>query len=191
MNKDEFNKNVFSSKPTAVERNEYTLDGYGDTFGYYDMVIKDFKMMGDKYLFDIKIIMNKSDKLVGLVHNAQNPTKEEYEEFKKAYISLYGQPVKVNNIEKDNELESIWQFENTQTSLHYFYLHSIDKHIFRIKHTPITTLKNNNSSSSSTATNSSSRTYHLGPRGGCYYLNSSGNKVYVDRSLCKLKPNKS
>jgi hypothetical protein len=23
-----------------------------------------------------------------------------------------------------------------------------------------------------------------GPRGGCYYINSSGNKVYVDRSLC-------
>jgi hypothetical protein len=27
--------------------------------------------------------------------------------------------------------------------------------------------------------------YQLGPRGGCYYYNSSGNKVYVDRSLCK------
>jgi hypothetical protein len=23
-----------------------------------------------------------------------------------------------------------------------------------------------------------------GPRGGCYYLNGSGSKVYVDRSLC-------
>lgn len=29
------------------------------------------------------------------------------------------------------------------------------------------------------------RTYVLGPRGGCYYLNSSGSKVYVkDKSLC-------
>ncbi len=29
------------------------------------------------------------------------------------------------------------------------------------------------------------RTYTLGPRGGCYYLNSSGSKVYVkDKSLC-------
>jgi hypothetical protein len=26
--------------------------------------------------------------------------------------------------------------------------------------------------------------YIRGPRGGCYYLNSSGNKTYVDRSLC-------
>jgi hypothetical protein len=26
--------------------------------------------------------------------------------------------------------------------------------------------------------------YHQGARGGCYYYNSSGNKVYVDRSLC-------
>lgn len=29
------------------------------------------------------------------------------------------------------------------------------------------------------------RTYILGPRGGCYYFNSSGSKVYVkDKSLC-------
>jgi len=25
----------------------------------------------------------------------------------------------------------------------------------------------------------------LGPKGGCYYLNSNGNKTYVDRSECK------
>ncbi len=25
---------------------------------------------------------------------------------------------------------------------------------------------------------------HTGPRGGCYYINSSGNKSYVDRSEC-------
>ena len=26
---------------------------------------------------------------------------------------------------------------------------------------------------------------HLGPQGGCYYINSNGNKTYVDRSECK------
>ena len=31
---------------------------------------------------------------------------------------------------------------------------------------------------------SSSRNYIRGPRGGCYYINSGGNKVYVDRGLC-------
>lgn len=31
----------------------------------------------------------------------------------------------------------------------------------------------------------SSQSYHLGPRGGCYYINSNGNKTYVDRSLCR------
>jgi hypothetical protein len=30
-----------------------------------------------------------------------------------------------------------------------------------------------------------SRVYYTGPRGGCYYINSNGNKTYVDRSLCK------
>jgi ketosteroid isomerase-like protein len=38
---------------------------------------------------------------------------------------------------------------------------------------------------SSTAKSSSAgRTYVKGPRGGCYYLNSSGSKVYVDKSFC-------
>lgn len=31
---------------------------------------------------------------------------------------------------------------------------------------------------------SSSRNYIRGPRGGCYYINSNGNKTYVDRSMC-------
>jgi hypothetical protein len=30
----------------------------------------------------------------------------------------------------------------------------------------------------------SGRTYIRGSRGGCYYINSHGNKTYVDRSLC-------
>jgi hypothetical protein len=29
-----------------------------------------------------------------------------------------------------------------------------------------------------------SRTYTRGPRGGCFYINSSGRKVYVDHGLC-------
>jgi hypothetical protein len=31
---------------------------------------------------------------------------------------------------------------------------------------------------------SASREYHRGPRGGCYTYTASGNKRYVDRSLC-------
>ncbi len=31
---------------------------------------------------------------------------------------------------------------------------------------------------------SSGRTYIKGSRGGCYYLNASGKKIYVDRELC-------
>jgi len=27
-------------------------------------------------------------------------------------------------------------------------------------------------------------TLYTGPRGGCYYYNSNGNKTYVDRSEC-------
>ena len=28
------------------------------------------------------------------------------------------------------------------------------------------------------------RQLHVGPRGGCYYINGNGNKTYVDRSEC-------
>lgn len=35
-----------------------------------------------------------------------------------------------------------------------------------------------------TTRKSSSRGYQLGPRGGCFYINSRGNKTYVDRSYC-------
>lgn len=31
---------------------------------------------------------------------------------------------------------------------------------------------------------SGGRQLHVGPRGGCYYINSNGNKTYVDRSEC-------
>lgn len=27
--------------------------------------------------------------------------------------------------------------------------------------------------------------YHWGPRGGCFYINGSGNKTYVEHSLCR------
>lgn len=30
----------------------------------------------------------------------------------------------------------------------------------------------------------SGKALYKGPEGGCYYINSSGNKTYVDRSEC-------
>ncbi|WP_343566124.1 hypothetical protein [Sphingobacterium sp.] len=53
----------------------------------------------------------------------------------------------------------------------------------------INQFKNTSFSPSSRRTNtskssSSSRNYIRGPRGGCYYINSNGNKTYVDRSMC-------
>lgn len=39
-------------------------------------------------------------------------------------------------------------------------------------------------SSNKEVKNSGTKTYILGPRGGCYYLTASGSKSYVDRSRC-------
>jgi len=36
----------------------------------------------------------------------------------------------------------------------------------------------------STPSRATSRRYITGPRGGCYYINSNGNKTYVDHSYC-------
>jgi len=48
---------------------------------------------------------------------------------------------------------------------------------------------NNPPSSGSSGSSSSSgcgsgKTLYKGTQGGCYYINSNGNKVYVDRSCC-------
>jgi|GEM_PF-1354198 len=37
---------------------------------------------------------------------------------------------------------------------------------------------------SSSSRSASGKKYHLGPRGGCYFINAQGNKEYVDRSYC-------
>jgi PBCV-specific basic adaptor domain. len=37
---------------------------------------------------------------------------------------------------------------------------------------------------SSPKTDSANHTYVKGPRGGCYYMNASGSKVYVDKKFC-------
>lgn len=34
------------------------------------------------------------------------------------------------------------------------------------------------------------RVYHTGPRGGCYYVTSSGERQYVDRSMCQERQTK-
>lgn len=39
-------------------------------------------------------------------------------------------------------------------------------------------------SSSSGGCSYNGHSLHVGPKGGCYYINSSGNKTYVDRSEC-------
>lgn len=40
------------------------------------------------------------------------------------------------------------------------------------------------SSKPAASTTTGTRVYQKGPRGGCYYINSSGSKVYVDHKFC-------
>ena len=47
-----------------------------------------------------------------------------------------------------------------------------------------TTLTNSNNTSYEKRNYQNTRTYYKGPKGGCYYINSNGNKTYVSRSLC-------
>lgn len=43
---------------------------------------------------------------------------------------------------------------------------------------------NHNNTSYEKKNYQSTRTYYKGSKGGCYYINSNGNKTYVSRSLC-------
>ena len=42
-----------------------------------------------------------------------------------------------------------------------------------------------NSSGTPSSSSGPGRTYSKGPRGGCYYINDKGKKVYVARELCE------
>ena len=53
--------------------------------------------------------------------------------------------------------------------------------------TPVPSIRTRTISEGNAPTSSSTPSkgpYIKGPRGGCYYYSASGNKVYVDRSLC-------
>ena len=51
--------------------------------------------------------------------------------------------------------------------------------------TPDYTPKKSSPSGGSTPRSSDANSHYIrGPRGGCYYISSSGRKVYVDRSMC-------
>ena len=49
---------------------------------------------------------------------------------------------------------------------------------------PATAAVTNTAESSATKADSADRKYVKGPRGGCYYMNTSGSKVYVDKKFC-------
>jgi len=44
-----------------------------------------------------------------------------------------------------------------------------------------------NSGSSGDCGTHNGKSLHLGPEGGCYYINSGGTKTYVNRSECKCR----
>ena len=49
---------------------------------------------------------------------------------------------------------------------------------------PVTLTSSTSTETSAPKTDSSDRKYVKGPRGGCYYMNPSGSKVYVDKKFC-------
>ncbi|HDZ07080.1 hypothetical protein LCGC14_0166830 [marine sediment metagenome] len=86
-------------------------------------------------------------------------------------------------------MSEIWIKSNATTSEFIKSIETEKKLSTNFNSTPSSfssSVKSTNSSSSSYKPNRyrSSRTYYRGSRGGCYYINSSGNKSYVSRSLC-------
>jgi endonuclease YncB( thermonuclease family) len=50
---------------------------------------------------------------------------------------------------------------------------------------PTATPKQTTDAADAKTTDASDKKYVRGPRGGCYYINKSGGKTYVDRNLCQ------
>lgn len=87
------------------------------------------------------------------------------------FVSIFS-----NNDEKKNVDKNYNTLKNEKVTIQ----NNSSKRQFK----PSNNSQNNNLNSYQESNYSTSRIYIRGPRGGCYYINSNGNKIYVDRSVC-------
>jgi endonuclease G, mitochondrial len=101
-------------------------------------------------------------------------------------------------IPNSNEIQAEWSVYSTSVReiehhTGYNFLSNLDQQlqdeIESLMPTNLVFSKENHLENSTTPTNlsnsnSSQHTYYRGSKGGCYYLNSNGKKIYVDKSLC-------
>jgi len=150
---------------------------------------------------DVKVIIYKKDiydRYIGTVyHNGQDVGLRQVEagmawHFKQfAYEQnaeerkLYTQAEQKARAEKlglwkDSKPVAPWEFRSGKKTTD---TNASETGAGNVENTSGTTTSDKNPATSEKS-DKSGRTYILGPRGGCYYLNANGRKTYVDQSLC-------
>jgi hypothetical protein len=100
--------------------------------------------------------------------------------FAQQELTIYSKPdVESGVIEKVSDFSKIKIVDSKDTNFYKVSYNSLDGYVLKSDWDKV-----KNITTKPDPKPVSSRKYMKGPKGGCYYINSSGKKVYVDRSLC-------
>jgi endonuclease YncB( thermonuclease family) len=133
----------------------------------------------DRYLgtvyFDEKDV-NLSQIETGMAWHFRQPEYEQSADDQKLYAQAEQKARdKQRGLWKDKNPVSPWDFRSEKDAKER---EERESQLPRVSNTP------NSKPPETDLKTQSGRKYIRGPRGGCYYINSKGNKTYVDRSLC-------
>ncbi|WP_299680904.1 hypothetical protein [uncultured Dokdonia sp.] len=151
--------------------------------------IREIEKKANKDIDQIQVHLDSIDTKIGFVNQKINSI----ESIVSKKGSVYMNPNKFSaEIAKTKYRDKIHIISYDATSAYYRVIYN-DK----IGYVPYKSVKQNktlfemrkyskqyNNTYKSNFKKSSSKRYIRGPRGGCYYINSNGNKTYVSRSLC-------
>ncbi|HEY4150108.1 MAG TPA: hypothetical protein VGM41_14315 [Chitinophagaceae bacterium] len=108
-----------------------------------------------------------------------------------AYVTVPGLPGVEGIIHTSDYVDSLYKLKATDEEMSILKSRRYAKfeidpvYAAAIKKEQQAEARREQAASRSTSRSSKRRTYITGPRGGCYYINSNGNKVYVDHSFCQ------
>tara|TARA_R110002050_G_scaffold125594_5_gene245369 strand:- start:4084 stop:4653 length:570 start_codon:yes stop_codon:yes gene_type:complete len=146
-----------------------------DSLSKYNVEIRELKSMQYQVISKSKgeiYVCKGLTKLMDLPKSTSNVIDHFKKDTRLIVVGFYGDYMKV-------------EVGNGSGYVHRIYLEKAASNTNSLNQSPIRTSLPTPSNYSNTPRKSfSSRTYYRGPKGGCYYINSNGNKSYVDRSLC-------
>lgn len=162
----EFQK-IIDSELMIVSSNDSIVieDENNNTYTFYPRIAilpTGYIIEGSSYTVECRVLVDKEGDRRIWSGNTYSINKSNFQDVKVHDLDCYVRMVNARNREL------------SRSRIDYFLNSSVGSRTVNSRRS------NTNLSSRGTTT----RRYFRGPRGGCYYINSNGNKTYVDRSYC-------